>query len=125
MRIEVPSKPEEGAQFMGSTASKIAITVDDAGQEARVVAVAEDSLLKTMQGGGVAVAAVCGGCMNCGTCHVLLPVSVHALFEAPCETETALLETSDLYDPGRSRLSCQIPFDHRLDGARIILADDN
>jgi ferredoxin len=67
------------------------------------------------------LAAVCGGCLSCATCHVYV--------EAPCGVagpgcdEDALLDCSDVRQPN-SRLSCQIPYSGALAGISVTIAPD-
>jgi ferredoxin, 2Fe-2S len=83
-----------------------------------------ESLLQLLQDGGVSVAAVCGGCMSCGTCHVLLPPDLFARLVPPSPDETILLEESRHYRADASRLACQIVVDPMLGGATVTVAPD-
>jgi 2Fe-2S ferredoxin len=62
------------------------------------------------------IAADCGGCLTCATCHVIVAAEWRALLPAPQADETAMLEmTAHPNEPG-SRLSCQIKLTPALDG---------
>lgn len=63
------------------------------------------------------IAALCGGSMSCGTCHVYLDAASFSRLGAPDGAEIDML---DLVEGGRratSRLSCQIRVDTDLEGA--------
>ena len=66
------------------------------------------------------VPALCGGCCSCATCHVLIENVVGEL--PPIEDiEQLLLETADGYQPGKSRLSCQLELDNSHAGLALSL----
>ena len=70
------------------------------------------------------LAAMCGGCLSCATCHVY--VEGHEVVEFPemCCDEDDLLDGSDHRKP-RSRLSCQIPFRAALAGITVTIAPED
>ncbi len=100
------------------------VIVRDEYGEHLIVATAGQSLLKIMQHNGVEVAAVCGGSMSCGTCHVRLSPEDYARIAPPTKGEIALLEGSDHYLEGRSRLACQISAAELPPGAILEVAPD-
>lgn len=53
------------------------------------------------------VAAVCGGMLSCGTCHVYLRTQDASRFVPPSNEELQLLESIECRQPA-SRLSCQL-----------------
>ena len=53
------------------------------------------------------VAAVCGGMLLCGTCHVYLRAQDTSRFASPSNEELQLLESIECRQPA-SRLSCQL-----------------
>ena len=67
--------------------------------------------------------ALCGGAMSCATCHVYVDPSFADLLPPMSSTENELLDFSENRQPG-SRLSCQIPFDDKLDGLKVAIAPD-
>ena len=70
------------------------------------------------------VEGLCGGCMVCGTCHVFVdPVWVDRLPPASPE-ESDMLHSLSQFDPGRSRLSCQIASTAALEGLELRLAPE-
>lgn len=70
------------------------------------------------------LAAVCGGCLSCATCHVYVefPECGAGVGDPGCD-EDALLDCSDYRQPN-SRLSCQIPFTSALAGISVAIAPD-
>ncbi len=97
---------------------------DDNGEHA-VAAAADGSLLQALQEAGIAIGAVCGGSLLCGTCHVYVVPGGDEPAGAPGAGEVDLLELSGFYRPGLSRLACQVPLDARLLGCRIEVAPDD
>ena len=65
--------------------------------------------------------ALCGGCLSCATCHVIVDPADTPRLPRMSTEEDELLENSDSRAP-TSRLSCQIPFDDTLDGLRVSIA---
>lgn len=68
--------------------------------------------------------ALCGGCCSCATCHVHVDPEFSDRLPPMSEDEDDLLESSDHRVP-TSRLSCQIPFTHDLDGLRVAIAPED
>jgi len=80
------------------------------------------SLMKAALAGDVdGIAADCGGCLTCATCHVYVAADWLAKLPAPSRDELAMLEmTASERRPG-SRLSCQIALDDALEGLTVEL----
>ena len=68
--------------------------------------------------------ALCGGCLSCATCHVHIDAAFLDRLDPASDEETDLLDTSSDRDAG-SRLSCQIPYEPRLDGLRLVIAKED
>jgi ferredoxin, 2Fe-2S len=80
------------------------------------------SLMKAAIAGGVdGIAADCGGCLNCATCHVYVSEDWLARLPAPAKDELAMLEMTASERRANSRLSCQIALDDALDGLTVEL----
>ncbi|ETI64250.1 2Fe-2S ferredoxin [Sphingobium sp. C100] len=62
------------------------------------------------------IEAQCYGAGVCGTCHVFAEPPMRSELPDPTEWETEMLSGVPLAGEG-SRLSCQIPFEDRFDGA--------
>lgn len=69
------------------------------------------------------VLALCGGCRSCGTCHVHIDPAMMGSMPPMSSDEDELLEKS-LHRTPYSRLSCQIPFNEKVDGLRLTIAQE-
>lgn len=68
-----------------------------------------DSLMEVLRDAGYEeIAAMCGGCCSCATCHVQIAEQEQFALPEIEENEEMLLEMADEYDSSSSRLSCQI-----------------
>jgi 2Fe-2S ferredoxin len=75
------------------------------------------SLMRAATAAGVdGIAADCGGCMTCATCHVFIDPGWLDRLPAPSADEDAMLEATAMPRQPNSRLSCQISLDASLDG---------
>ena len=75
------------------------------------------SLMRAALAAGVdGIAADCGGCLNCATCHVIVDADWLLRLPAPAADELAMLEMTAEPRESGSRLSCQIALDPALDG---------
>lgn len=64
--------------------------------------------------------ALCGGVMQCGTCHCYIALEWWERVGPPSEDEAAMLEALDGVEVRKtSRLSCQIQLGEELDGLRV------
>ena len=100
---------------------KLVVVTRD-GKEHEIMADAGQSVMEAIRDGGVdEIAAVCGGCCSCATCHVHVDQAFVALLPPMSADENDLLDSSDDRD-ATSRLSCQIPFGPALDGLRVTVA---
>jgi 2Fe-2S ferredoxin len=80
------------------------------------------SLMRAAVDGGIdGIAADCGGCLTCATCHVIVDEPWLGRLDPAEAGEHAVLEmTAAPRQPG-SRLSCQIRLGPRLDGLTVKL----
>ena len=67
------------------------------------------------------LAAICGGCCSCATCHVYVDDAWLGKLPAAEEDEHELVSETDAYQPN-SRLSCQLEFSDALDGLKVTIA---
>ena len=67
------------------------------------------------------ILAMCGGSCSCATCHVHIAADQMDRLPPMEETELDLLELADNYQPGRSRLSCQVPLTEAHEGLAVTL----
>lgn len=58
----------------------------------------------------------CGGCLSCGTCHVVVDAAWAAQVGPPDGNESAMLDAAASARQPNSRLSCQITASAALDG---------
>jgi 2Fe-2S ferredoxin len=98
----------------------MAITVhliEPDGRRRSVTGRSGQSLMKAATSAGVdGIAADCGGCMTCATCHVFVDPAWVDRLPAASADEEAMLETTAVARRPTSRLSCQIVLDDSLDG---------
>lgn len=67
------------------------------------------------------IAADCGGCLTCATCHVIVDEDWFARLPPPAADEESMLEMTAAERQPTSRLSCQIVVDAALDGLVVTL----
>jgi ferredoxin, 2Fe-2S len=83
------------------------------------------SLMETLRDAGFSdVAALCGGGLSCGTCHVYLDATSFTALPAPGEDEAALLDASD-HRREVSRLSCQVMISDELGAVQVTIAPED
>ena len=70
------------------------------------------------------IAAICGGCASCGTCHVHVADDWLDRLEPMREDEDTTLSFSRWRRPN-SRLACQIPVTDALDGLTVTVAPED
>jgi ferredoxin, 2Fe-2S len=103
---------------------KLTIVTRD-GTEQDISAEPGMSLMEAIRNAGFdELQALCGGCLSCATCHVFIDGEHGARLSQRTGDELDLLEGSEFFQD-RSRLSCQIPVDDTLDGARIEIAPED
>ncbi|WP_088284421.1 2Fe-2S iron-sulfur cluster-binding protein [Ideonella sp. A 288] len=94
----------------------------DDGHEQTLRAKPGRSLMRAATSAGIAqIAADCGGCLTCATCHVIVDPAWAARLPAPGSDEQAMLDMTAVLREPTSRLSCQILLDASLDGLRVRL----
>jgi 2Fe-2S ferredoxin len=70
------------------------------------------------------VEALCGGMCSCATCHVYIDAPWSEQLTRPRDDELELLEDTECFQSGGSRLSCQITMTDELDGMRLTVAPE-
>lgn len=66
--------------------------------------------------------ALCGGCVSCCTCHVhITDADQFAALPERDGDELDLLEDSDTFEAGMSRLSCQVEVTDATDGLKVTI----
>lgn len=80
------------------------------------------SLMQAAVDAGIdGIAADCGGCLSCATCHVFVDEIWRAKLPAVSFDEAAMLEMTAVPAEADSRLSCQIELRDTLDGLQVRL----
>ncbi len=104
---------------------KISVT-DLAGQTSTIEAEVGLSLMENIRNNDYDdMAAVCGGCCSCCTCHVFIDEEQHSKLPEMEDDEQYLLEDSESFLAGSSRLSCQVEVDDSMDGLKVTLAPED
>jgi 2Fe-2S ferredoxin len=67
----------------------------------------------------------CGGEMSCATCHVHVEQDFQDRLEPLSTDEIDLLEMTEFYREGCSRLSCQIRVSQEIEGLEVHVAPEN
>ncbi|GAK33371.1 ferredoxin [Iodidimonas nitroreducens] len=82
------------------------------------------TLMETIRKAGIDdLAAICGGCCSCATCHVYVDEAWLGKLPDREDDEYELLSDSVHYQE-QSRLSCQIPLSDALDGLKVTVAPE-
>ena len=64
----------------------------------------------------------CGGSCACGTCHIYVDGEWQEVVGAPDDIEEMTLDMIEGVEEGRSRLSCQVTLNPKLDGLKVTVA---
>ena len=103
---------------------KIKVAIPERG-ETEIEARSGWTVMEALRDAGIPIAARCGGGCACASCHVHIDPAFFGKLAPVSEDETDLLESSDHYDVGASRLSCQIICDDALDGLALSLQPES
>ena len=79
------------------------------------------NVMEAIRANEIPIKATCGGMAMCATCNCLVK-SNHPLPEMS-EDEEAMLDEAFALDIEGSRLMCQIPVSHKIDGLQIQLGE--
>lgn len=82
------------------------------------------NVMEILRDNDMDVEAICGGCCSCATCHIFVDGDWPAKLPALSEDEQELVEETESYQEGRSRLSCQVTLSDDLDGMSITVAPE-
>ncbi|MBR0828583.1 2Fe-2S iron-sulfur cluster binding domain-containing protein [Bradyrhizobium manausense] len=84
------------------------LVIAPGGSRRQIEAVADVTIMENIRNAGITeLAALCGGCRSCATCHVYVEVERPDLLPPISDEENDLLDASD-HRQSNSRLSCQI-----------------
>ena len=95
--------------------------VDRDGSSSTVESDVGFSVMDILQRHKYDVAAICGGCCSCGTCHVRVHPDWLGKTGRATEAEQDLFDIEEGTDE-RSRLSCQVEMSDSLDGIVVEVA---
>lgn len=70
------------------------------------------------------VEALCGGMCSCATCHVFIEAEWFTKLPERQDDELELLEDTECFKDGQSRLACQVEMSAQLDGMRLTIAPE-
>ncbi|MCY7315004.1 MAG: 2Fe-2S iron-sulfur cluster binding domain-containing protein [Rubrivivax sp.] len=103
--------------------TRIALHLESADGSTRTLQAATGrSLMQAAVAAGIdAIAADCGGCLNCATCHVFADPAWAAQLPPAAADELAMLGMTAAPREATSRLACQITLVPGLDGLRVRL----
>lgn len=115
--------PEPKTERYPTRMATITLTLHTAeGQPLYVTGRTGKSLMQAAVAAGVdGIAADCGGCLTCATCHVVVDAEWAARLPAASADEQAMLDMTATPREATSRLSCQIELTAALDGLRVRL----
>ena len=83
------------------------------------------SLKDNLKRGGISeIAAICGGCASCGTCHVYVAEDWCLRLPPIGDEEETILAFSD-WRQANSRLSCQVRVTDDLEGLCVTVAPED
>src|SRR6056297_1701142 len=97
------------------------VVIDQEGARHTLEAQPELSAMEIIRNAGLRIAAQCGGCAACATCHVYVPDHWCGRLPEVSEEEGEMLEFAEEARPN-SRLSCQITMREDLDLLELRLA---
>jgi 2Fe-2S ferredoxin len=82
------------------------------------------SVMEAIRDSGIdEIAAICGGCCSCATCHVYVDATYVAKLPARSEDEYGLLHGLESFRDN-SRLSCQIRMADAVEGLKVTIAPE-
>jgi len=103
--------------------AKLIVTTRE-GETRELTSASGFSVMEVIRDAGIdELLALCGGCLSCATCHVIVDTADAARL-APMSVEEGELLDSATSRARNSRLSCQIPFDDTLDGLHVTIAPE-
>lgn len=83
------------------------------------------SVMEVIRDAGIdELQALCGGCLSCATCHVVVDPADTERLPPISDDENDLLDSS-AHRQATSRLSCQLIVDGGLDGLRVTIAPED
>jgi 2Fe-2S ferredoxin len=100
------------------------LVVTRTGEEFSFEANPISSVMEAIRDSGIAdIAAICGGCCSCATCHVHVDPAYVAKLPPRSEDEFSLLHGLKNFKDN-SRLSCQIRVAEAVEGLKVTIAPE-
>ena len=100
------------------------VVTDRAGEKRAVEIAVGESIMEPLRELNDGVEALCGGMCSCATCHVFVATDWFGKLNPAQDDELELLEETESYRGGESRLSCQIEFSDELEGITFTIAPE-
>lgn len=98
--------------------------IDWSGESHKIEAREGMTLMEAIRHAGISdLAAICGGCCSCATCHVYVDPDWLDRLPEQEEDERELVTDTSVCQPN-SRLSCQIRLTPDLDGLSVTIAPE-
>ncbi|GIK34569.1 MAG: ferredoxin [Gammaproteobacteria bacterium] len=101
--------------------AKIKVT-DREGRKLEIEAKEGLTLMEPLRDVADGLEALCGGMCSCSTCHIFVEPGWAAKLPAAKDDEMELLESSECYRPGESRLACQVRVSPAIEGIELVIA---
>ncbi len=101
--------------------AKIHVT-DREGRKLEIDAKEGLTLMEPLRDVADGIEALCGGMCSCSTCQVFVEPGWAAKLPKAKDDEMELLEGSECYRPGESRLACQVRVTPDLEGLVLTIA---
>ena len=96
---------------------------DREGKSHKLRADVGSTIMEIIRDAGLEIEAACGGCCACATCHVYVDENWLNKLKTRCEEEISMLDQA-FYVNNSSRLSCQLEFNEKIDGIKLIVAPE-
>lgn len=94
------------------------------GVEHKIPALEGWPIMEIIRDAGLPIKAECGGACSCATCHVYIDEAWLKKLYPQRDDEIDMLDEAFAVDEKRSRLSCQILFEEKLDGLKVLFAQN-
>lgn len=82
------------------------------------------TLMEPLRDLGEGIEALCGGMCSCATCHVFIAQEWFAKLPGCHSDELELLESTENFRAGQSRLACQVKITQAMEGLSVTVAPE-
>ena len=100
------------------------VVTDRAGETHEIEMTAGENIMEPLRELNAGIEALCGGMCSCATCHIFVGSDWYSKLGEAQDDELELLEETECYKEGSSRLSCQIEFSDEMDGLTFTIAPE-